>query len=189
MDGGARQVFIIDAVEENSVTFEIDAGNGSTLVSVEGGGISVVDDQSQEVVGILPPWAVDADGEPVPTHFEIDGTTVTQHVQVGSATAFPVVADPTLCGNKIHKVTFVRRDGGRTMSVQPTACGRWWNGWSGWVEAKREGNVSYSGDRDASMWYQYICHFDWAPWRETWNLDEWRPNVGYLKTVRARCNP
>ncbi|MGO4594407.1 hypothetical protein AB4Z18_11365 [Leifsonia sp. 2TAF2] len=40
------------------------------------------------------PWAKDANGRDVPTHFEIKGNTLTQVVDLASASAFPVVADP-----------------------------------------------------------------------------------------------
>ena len=42
------------------------------------------------------PWAVDADGNDVPTHFEVDGNTLTQIVETDETTAYPVVADPDL---------------------------------------------------------------------------------------------
>lgn len=40
------------------------------------------------------PWAFDADGIAVETWYEIDGTTLVQHVEVGPETAYPVIADP-----------------------------------------------------------------------------------------------
>lgn len=40
---------------------------------------------------------------------------------------------------------------------------------------------------------EYICHQQIVavryPNKAAWNLDEWRPNVSYLQTVNARCNP
>lgn len=40
---------------------------------------------------------------------------------------------------------------------------------------------------------QYICHQQIVairdPLKATWNLDEWRADVGYLATVNAFCNP
>lgn len=49
-----------------------------------------------EIVGALgAPWAVDANGTQVPTHYEIDGTTVTQVVEhIDGGYAYPIVADP-----------------------------------------------------------------------------------------------
>lgn len=45
--------------------------------------------------GIEAPWAVDAEGQSLPTHYEISGSTLTQVVDTTGA-AFPVVADPTV---------------------------------------------------------------------------------------------
>jgi len=43
---------------------------------------------------IAAPWAVDADGKAVPTHYRLEGNTIVQHVDLTATTAFPVVADP-----------------------------------------------------------------------------------------------
>lgn len=43
---------------------------------------------------IATPWATDATGKSVPTHFEIRGGSVVQVIDVDETTAFPVVADP-----------------------------------------------------------------------------------------------
>jgi hypothetical protein len=36
---------------------------------------------------------------------------------------------------------------------------------------------------------QLICHWQLAFWRDTYNLDEWRADVGYPQTVNSNCNP
>ena len=40
---------------------------------------------------------------------------------------------------------------------------------------------------------QFVCHWIWArmvqPTKESWNLEPWRPAVGYQATVQASCNP
>ncbi|GAB4585959.1 DUF2599 domain-containing protein [Nocardia sp. IFM 10818] len=40
---------------------------------------------------------------------------------------------------------------------------------------------------------QFLCHWDWArvvaPNKPSWNLEPWRPAVGYQETVNALCNP
>jgi len=50
--------------------------------------------ESREMAKIGAAWAVDANGEAVATHYEIDGTTLTQVVDTDGQTAYPVVADP-----------------------------------------------------------------------------------------------
>ncbi|MGO2752122.1 MAG: DUF2599 domain-containing protein [Pseudoclavibacter sp.] len=37
---------------------------------------------------------------------------------------------------------------------------------------------------------QLVCHWGNAGYfKVPWNLDSWRPNVGYPATVAAACNP
>ncbi len=46
--------------------------------------------------------------------------------------------------------------------------------------------ASYEGQKWRD---QLVCHIANA-WNKTpWNLDSWRPNVGYNATVAASCNP
>ncbi|WP_278262188.1 DUF2599 domain-containing protein [Nocardia sp. AG03] len=43
------------------------------------------------------------------------------------------------------------------------------------------------------MFDQFRCHWVWArmvaPDKPSWNLEPWRPDVGYQATVAANCNP
>ena len=48
------------------------------------------------------------------------------------------------------------------------------------------------------MVYQFVFHYNTTgslkaavpgSTRGAWNLDEWRPNVGWFKTMRNLCNP
>ena len=52
--------------------------------------------ETQKVAEIATPWAVDANGDPVATRFELDGATLVQIVETNADTAFPVVADPSV---------------------------------------------------------------------------------------------
>ena len=36
---------------------------------------------------------------------------------------------------------------------------------------------------------QYLCHYNYTQNKSPWNIEPWRPNVGYNKTVAASCNP
>lgn len=71
-------------------TFE----SGTQLLLLDDGSVSV-SDVDGFLGGIEAPWAVDAKGQPLPTHYEISGSTLTQIVDTTEA-AFPVVADPTV---------------------------------------------------------------------------------------------
>lgn len=47
------------------------------------------------VGAIEPPWATDADGHDVATHYTVEGNALVQHVAHGPGDAYPVTADPT----------------------------------------------------------------------------------------------
>ncbi len=40
-----------------------------------------------------------------------------------------------------------------------------------------------------SLLNQLRCHADFAPRKPLWDLEAWRPDVGYFRTVAAYCNP
>lgn len=40
-----------------------------------------------------------------------------------------------------------------------------------------------------SLLSQLRCHAAFAQRKLTWDLEDWRPNVGYYATIEAYCNP
>ncbi|BBE21334.1 hypothetical protein MN0502_02170 [Arthrobacter sp. MN05-02] len=82
-----------DAPSEYS--YEIGLSSTQRLEVIDAGAAIVNADGTTETV-ISAPWAKDAAGRSVPTHYEIAGNTLTQvvdHTSAGSV-AYPVVADP-----------------------------------------------------------------------------------------------
>lgn len=71
-------------------TFE----SGTQLLLLDDGSVSI-SEADGFLGGIEAPWAIDAAGRSLPTHYEISGSTLTQIVDTAGAT-FPVVADPTV---------------------------------------------------------------------------------------------
>lgn len=80
---------------------------GQSLRIEVDGSAEVVDQQGSLVVAIASPWARDAAGDDVPTHYEVDGTTLIQVVDFTPTTAFPVVADPTY---RLYTIHYSRSD-------------------------------------------------------------------------------
>ena len=72
--------------------------SGGTALLREDGGIDIVDagdGQSQQILAAVDaPWATDAAGNDVPTHYELNGDSIVQVVAPTPTTVFPVVADP-----------------------------------------------------------------------------------------------
>jgi len=98
-DGGARALVTLDnANAPTSQRFDLGLPADASLRPSDDGGYDVV--QTPAGGGVLTlghidaPWAKDANGDPVPTHYTLEGTTLVQAVQTSATTAFPVVADP-----------------------------------------------------------------------------------------------
>lgn len=79
-------------------------------------------------------------------------------------------------------------EGGRSLAVVPSSWAR-----TGslaaeellWAQlAAQEPDAATQGVRD-----QLTCHVIGAPDKASWNLEPWRPDVGLLATLAARCNP
>lgn len=169
-----------------------------TSVQEEGGSHLFLDSDDNMIAGLAPAWAVDANGQPVPTHFEIEGKTVTQILDFTESTAFPVVADPFL-GKKLFKKigTKYGKYYGRYTNVVTLNLSTW--GWAvytgagagvagvaagqailntnGWNEAlAKGGKVKTQLLSKKSMRQQFSCHALGAIGAGTWELETFRVN-------------
>lgn len=92
--GGVRQLLTIAAADApTSYASGIEIPGGGSVRLADDGGAIVVDQAGVAVAQVPAPWAKDASGAAVPTHFTADGATLTQHIDHAGAT-YPVVADP-----------------------------------------------------------------------------------------------
>ncbi|WP_419554174.1 hypothetical protein [Candidatus Poriferisodalis sp.] len=73
--------------------FENAVPEGHTAELQPDGSVRFFDADGNESGGIASPWAIDANGEEVPTRYTLDGTTLIQAIDHEGA-AYPVVADP-----------------------------------------------------------------------------------------------
>ncbi len=94
--GGQILVVVRDADAPTSYRFPIRAKAGSEAVVQPDGSVAITSTVNGVTVPdavIAAPWARDAAGRSVRTWFEVDGTTLVQHVEHHGA-KYPVVADP-----------------------------------------------------------------------------------------------
>lgn len=94
-EGGVQMVTTIaNSDAPTSFPYKVDVPDGGKVELSDGG--ALVKDASDNIVLVIPaPWAKDANGTAVPSHFTTDGTTLTQVVEHTNGTfAYPVVADP-----------------------------------------------------------------------------------------------
>lgn len=112
-----------------------------------------------------------------------DGTVDADPSPAGTVTA--VVA-----ASALRSATWADRDdeGGLSLAVVPAAWAR--TGGLAAEEALWAQLVAQVPEADTTgVRDQLTCHTIGAPDKESWNLEPWRPDVGLLATLAARCNP
>ena len=89
----------------------------------------------------------------------------------------------------IESVDWIQRDGAASLEVRPTAtlreCGRFGASQEAWLEVLAI--VPAAGT--AGMREQFTCHVLFAPTKDVWHLEPWRPVVDGTQLVAAQCNP
>ncbi|TIC80068.1 hypothetical protein E8D37_15735 [Nocardioides sp. GY 10127] len=95
-EDGLRAAITIDSVDApEAYNFEV-GGDVASLRLNSDGSVAALDLDGNLIAEAASPWAVDANGQPVPTHYEVNGTTLTQVVEHHSGSwTYGIVADPT----------------------------------------------------------------------------------------------
>jgi hypothetical protein len=99
-DDGAVQITTVieNAHAPKRYDYPMDIPDGGSLVQTPEGVVAIVTGDGAPLRVLGDAWAKDANGNSVPTHYEVRGNTLTQVVDFTEHTAFPVVADPTTTG-------------------------------------------------------------------------------------------
>ena len=95
---GVLQILAVLDTADDPTRYEFDFGSeqGIGVVLRDDGSASLQSKVGTEIATIAAPWALDAGGHPVPTHFEADGTRLVQVLEPSRETRYPVVADPAI---------------------------------------------------------------------------------------------
>jgi hypothetical protein len=102
LEGVRSLIHIKDATAPSEYRFTVNVPQGGKLVTdaeylgeeFASGEVYTVDEENIIQGVFAPAWAKDANGNPVPTHYIIEGNDLIQVVDFNENTAFPVVADP-----------------------------------------------------------------------------------------------
>lgn len=94
-DSGVQMLTtIVDEAAPQRFAYGVTLAEGQSLRLADGGA-AVFNADGSVAVSVATAWAVDANGAPVATHYEVEGSTLVQVVDHQSdAVAYPVVADP-----------------------------------------------------------------------------------------------
>ncbi|WP_158862524.1 hypothetical protein [Leifsonia sp. AG29] len=107
-DGSIRiSTVLADPGAPKRYDYPMDLGPGERLRANPDHSIDLVASDGTTLGHFDAPWAKDADGNPVPTWYEVKGDTLTQMVDFSTEAVFPIVADPTY---KTYVITYSRAD-------------------------------------------------------------------------------
>lgn len=96
IDGVQLLTTIASADAPTSFAYQIDVREGGSVRVLEDGSVMVADADGNPLMTAAKPWAVDADGISVPTHYEVHGSELVQIVEHSASDhTYPIVADPT----------------------------------------------------------------------------------------------
>lgn len=205
-DGSVQITTVIEsALAPTRYEYTIALPDGGYLEQLDQGMIIIRDETGGFQGGVLPPWAKDARGDDVATHFEIDGGLLTQVVEHDATTAYPVVADP-LVGGGLLAGYWKNRPGGyayKTGSQWSTHLSPWGaavysQGIVGIEIIKNEGWTEWRNfpttPVNATIEQQYKCHaqFGYAVWLggTWWDFETARgANHNWLSgSLQHKCN-
>lgn len=181
-------------------TIDLASPADGSLVRNSDGSVTVLDAAGTPLGGFSAPQATDDSGSPAragvvvvaPTraevHAKVKGAASSGAVETASAGPTLLTVTTWLGAQGVRSATWGEREGGRSLAVDPTP----WARQSGIVgEATAWAQLVAAEPEAASttMRDQFDCHALGATDKTTWNLEPWRPDVGFLATAAARCNP
>lgn len=201
LDGGIRQTFVLeneDAEKEFTVKYNAsNIGYMNFAYDENGktdGSVLIYDKNGEIITGISVPWAKDKNGNNVNTHYEINGTQLTQVIEPNINNEYPIVADPLTYTSFFESSKWIWRsnaDYKRSLSIEPKwrACG-YSAGLSAWPYLKKKHESSQYWKNTSGLKDQFLCHANFAhKFKTPWNIEPGRPDRSYPATVAARCNP
>lgn len=156
------------------------------------GSVVVRDPAGAFLGGLASPTATADDGTLVRARFEAAGTQglrlVVSGALPGSTGSTSGTATVWLGTSVLMSATWGEREGGRSLAVDPTLWAR--AGGLAAEDATWAAVVALAPEADTNgMHDQFLCHALGAADKATWNLEPWRPDVGSMATLVARCNP
>jgi len=95
-EDGSLQILttIADSGAPSDYEYQLALAPGGALVLTDEGGVDIVEADGSVSRSVAAPWAFDALGIPVSTHYVVDGGTLTQVIEHDSSSTYPIVADP-----------------------------------------------------------------------------------------------
>lgn len=164
------------------------------------GSLAFYNENDEPIASTGLPIAIDSNGKELNTYFTINNNSIVLNVEISNSNVFPIETNYGIYAvNPARSVTDYFHyagfnivyegsltlgpryfDEGSVIDVQ--------NAWDAVVDLFYP-YPGYWTDNLNGMTDQYWCHANFAKNKNNWNLEPWRPDVGYWETVLAGCNP
>lgn len=197
-DLGVRESIIInDKIENQHLNITFTSGSDN-WVQVEDDNSLIFFDGNNEMIGAANKLIVtDANNDLINVNARIINNVVRYDIDDRNA-VYPLYGDIEIYGSDdfsqwFSKGEWITRDGKISLSLTHT-------GWA--YLGISTGPITWSWNTvvnkfsSSSNWYnaqgmqeQYQCHVNFAAAKNPWNLEPWRPAVGYIETTKKECNP
>lgn len=202
VDDSVRIQTILNGPEApTTYTYEWSVPADAEITTLESGAVFALNEEGSLIAGLAAPWAKDASGRDLPTHFEVSGSTVRQVIDTSEpGIQYPVVADPYLGIDLFAYVTRNQYMGYPRINANKSAWGQLNHSpdpggitlfyTAGWNEVKAKQSIVTSR---ATYQSQYRCHV-WGGFYNlltgVWNLEGHRSNrTNWVDGVAShRCN-
>jgi len=174
--------------------FELTLPTGANTVINEDGSVAILGSDGSFLGGVQAPWAFDAAGNAVATHYQIDGTRLTQVVDHGEGSAYPIVADPWLGAELYGKVSITNTSQGFVVTTRPSNWGAAFQGTTNigmwWAHADEVKNKMPNPSKwSLSLQEQLYCHIAGFPIsaNPNYDLESWKPYVRWEQQALTKC--
>lgn len=198
-DGSVQITTVIDSKSAPTrYEYDLSAPAGSTVALTETGEVVITGSAGEFIGGISAAWAYDARGAAVATHYELDGSTLTQVIAHDKSSAYPVVADPWAGQNLLSWAGVSYYSNYYAVDAQATSWGRTWNGLATHaahvdeLKYKLGGNAWRVDTNNGTIREQFLCHVAGNLFEQgTYNMESFRPSVYWPNQLNpvTRCNP
>ncbi|MFI2754135.1 DUF2599 domain-containing protein [Cellulomonas sp. P22] len=191
-DGSVRLTLAVaDATAAPALVVTLAAPSGSTFDVLGDGSVELRDPDGALTGGLAAPTTTTS-GDALKARFTAVGDDILELsvTALTRAATLPAGTVTLWFGTRMldDPADWGEREGGRSLAVRPTTWAR-----AGGLAAQEgvwAAVIAQEPEADTNgMHDQLLCHAVGAPDKAAWNLEPWRPDVGSLATLAARCNP
>ncbi len=197
-DLGIRGSIVINDKIENQHLDIIFTNSPGNWAQIENDNSLIFFDGNSEMIGAANTLIVkDANNNLIDVNARITNNVVRYDIDDKCA-VYPLYGDIEVYGNNdfsqwFSKGEWITRDGKISLSLTHT-------GWAyagiatgpitwSWNTVVNKFSSSSNWSNAQGMQEQYQCHVNFAAAKNPWNLEPWRPAVGYIETIKKECNP